>query len=283
MLFFSSAVLRVRVVKTARGCSPLERGVYMAEVNKPRLPKDDTKEINALGRGGMRLAHYAFNFECWEFRPGIGKDVGEDCVYEYIDDHIWHNRRIRAQVKGIRNPATYLVAKDTEFSYPLDKQFIEYALRSNEAFVLLLCDLLNEKVKEKRKFFDNLLNLTFIDCIKHLRGDKNINCLEGLPNIDKICNGIKGDEDYKESFKCYIDNFIGRQHFLKETKIYVRQFQRVSRLLNHSRLYQSRQPVLIATKRLQSFFIIHGNSLPLLEHVIQQFFTLLKSTNQVSE
>ena len=146
MLFFSSAVLRVRVVKTARGCSPLERGVYMAEVNKPRLPKDDTKEINALGRGGMRLAHYAFNFECWEFRPGIGKDVGEDCVYEYIDDHIWHNRRIRAQVKGIRNPATYLVAKDTEFSYPLDKQFIEYALRSNEAFVLLLCDLLNEKV-----------------------------------------------------------------------------------------------------------------------------------------
>lgn len=94
----------------------------------------------------MRLAHYAFNFECWEFRLGTGKDVGEDCVYEYIDEHAWHNGRIRAQVKGIRNPKTYLVAKGTEFSYQIKKHTIEYALRSKEAFVLLLCDLMNEKV-----------------------------------------------------------------------------------------------------------------------------------------
>ena len=118
----------------------------MAEERKPRLPKDDAKEINAIGRGGMRLAHYAFDFECWEFRLGTGKDVGEDCVFEYIDEHAWHNARLRTQVKGIRNPKTYLVAKDTEFSYPLGKEFIEYALRSSEAFVLLLCDLMNEKV-----------------------------------------------------------------------------------------------------------------------------------------
>lgn len=118
----------------------------MAEVKKTRLPKDDAKEINAIGRGGMRLAHYAFDFECWEFRLGTGKDVGEDCVYEYIDERAWHNGRIRAQVKGVRNPKTYLVAKNTEFSYPLEKEFIEYALRSKETFILLLCDLMNEKV-----------------------------------------------------------------------------------------------------------------------------------------
>ena len=118
----------------------------MATEQETRLPRDDSREINAIGRGGMRLAHYAFNFECWEFRLGTGKDVGEDCVYEYIDEHSWHNARIRAQVKGIRNPKTYLVARDTEFSYPLGKEFIEYALRSNEAFVLLICDLMNEKV-----------------------------------------------------------------------------------------------------------------------------------------
>ena len=117
----------------------------MSEEIITRLPKDDSREINAIGRGGIRLAHYAFDFERWEFRLGTGKDVGEDCVFEYIDEHAWHNGRIRAQVKGIRNPKTYLVANDTEFSYPLDKSFVEYALRSNEAFILLLCDLMNEK------------------------------------------------------------------------------------------------------------------------------------------
>ena len=37
--------------------------------------------------------------------------------------------------------------------------------------------------------------------------DEKINCLEGLPNIDEICKGIKGDEDYKESLRTYMDNF----------------------------------------------------------------------------
>ena len=90
------------------------------------------------------------------------------------------------------------------FSENISSRFNKYPIDHNRK---LINDLLNEKVKEKRKFFGNLFNLTFIDCIKHLRGDKNINCLEGLPNIDEICKGIKGDEDYKESLRTYMDNF----------------------------------------------------------------------------
>ena len=71
----------------------------------------------------------------------------------------------------------------------------------------LINELLNEKDEIKQIFFNDLFNLTFLDCINHFRGSKNISCLEGLPNYNEICNNLNGDEDYKESFKCYIDNF----------------------------------------------------------------------------
>ena len=71
----------------------------------------------------------------------------------------------------------------------------------------LINELLNEKDKIKQIFFNDLFNLTFLDCINHFRGSKNIYCLEGLPNYNEIAENLNGDEDYKESFKCYIDNF----------------------------------------------------------------------------
>ena len=71
----------------------------------------------------------------------------------------------------------------------------------------LINELLNEKDKIKKIFFNDLFSLTFLDCINHFRGSKNIYCLEGLPNYNEICESLNGDEDYKESFKCYIDNF----------------------------------------------------------------------------
>ena len=71
----------------------------------------------------------------------------------------------------------------------------------------LINELLNEKDKTKQIFFNDLFNLTFLDCINHFRGSKNIYCLEGLPNYNEIAENLNGDEDYKESFKCYIDNF----------------------------------------------------------------------------
>ena len=71
----------------------------------------------------------------------------------------------------------------------------------------LINELLNEKDKIRQLFFTDLFNLTFLDCIEHFRGSKNIYCLEGLPNYNEISEKLNGDEDYKESFRCYIDNF----------------------------------------------------------------------------
>ena len=105
------------------------------------------------------------------------------------------------------------------FSVNISSRCYKHPVDHNRKLILELTD---EKDKQKSKFFNDLFNLTFLDCIKHLRGDKNIYCLEGLKNIKEVCKGLKGDEDYKESFRAYIDNFenfINNKKSRKERKI----------------------------------------------------------------
>ncbi len=45
-----------------------------------------------------------------------------------------------------------------------------------------------------------------MDCLKHFRGEEIFSCLKDLKNYDEVCEEFK-DESYKESFRCYIDNF----------------------------------------------------------------------------
>ena len=71
----------------------------------------------------------------------------------------------------------------------------------------LVNDLLNEKDLKKKEIFEDLFNLTFLDCIEHFRGSKFIIGLKDLQKYDKVVEKLDGDEDYKESFRCYIDNF----------------------------------------------------------------------------
>ena len=108
------------------------------------LPKETV--INRTGSGGIALLHYSLNYEHWEFRQETGEDRGRDCVLEYIDESIWCNYIIQGQVKGTKTPQSYLLKDGMHFSYPLEKKYINYALRSSNASVLFLCDLINELV-----------------------------------------------------------------------------------------------------------------------------------------
>lgn len=109
------------------------------------LPKE--ADIEKTGRGGVALLHYAFNYDHWEFRQETGADKGRDCAFEYVDEeNSWHNGIIRGQVKGTKTPDSYRLKTKDCFSYNLDRKTINYALRSNDAFLLFLCDLVNEKV-----------------------------------------------------------------------------------------------------------------------------------------
>ena len=89
------------------------------------------------------------------------------------------------------------------FSENLSSKCTRYSLDHNK---ILINKLLNDKDKVKRKIFKDLFNLTFLECIEHFRGSKTIPCLYDLKSLDEVCEEFE-DEDYKESFKCYIDNY----------------------------------------------------------------------------
>ena len=71
----------------------------------------------------------------------------------------------------------------------------------------LIKELLMEKDERKRKLFDKIFNLTFLDCLKHFRGTKFIKELKDLMKYDDICKNFEADEDYLDSFKFYIENY----------------------------------------------------------------------------
>jgi hypothetical protein len=72
---------------------------------------------------------------------------------------------------------------------------------------LLIEELLNESDIEKRKIFENIFSATFLDCLKHIRGEINIKEFDGLDSLEKICEKFEDDNDYLKLFKYYALNF----------------------------------------------------------------------------
>ena len=70
----------------------------------------------------------------------------------------------------------------------------------------LIDDLINSE--EHGKYFSELFELSFLDCLEHIRGTKNSELLDDLPNIDNIINneGIL-DEDEINIYKDVINNY----------------------------------------------------------------------------
>ena len=70
----------------------------------------------------------------------------------------------------------------------------------------LIDDLIN--LEEHGKYFSELFELSFLDCLEHIRGTKNSELLDDLPKIDDIINneGIL-DEDEINIYKDVINNY----------------------------------------------------------------------------
>ena len=78
----------------------------------------------------------------------------------------------------------------------------EFQLYYNKNFI--------EKIKndEKRKKTNDILDMTFFQCMEHFRGTKKYEALNGLEKeYDNVIKEISGDPDYMESFIEQLKNF----------------------------------------------------------------------------
>ena len=115
-------------------------------------------------------------------------------------------------LKMNQNQITNLT-NDKEFIYKKIKDILsntistKYTCYRPEHNKVLIEELLNENDIEKRQLFENIFSLSFLDILKHIKGEINIKELDGIDSLEKICEKFQDDDDYIQLFKYYIDNF----------------------------------------------------------------------------
>ena len=100
----------------------------------------------------------------------------------------------------------YFTIKDI-FSDTISTKLSKYSPEHNKK---LIEELLNEKDEQKRILFEKIFNLSFLDCLKHFRGDIYIKELDGMTGLDEACKLFEEMEDYPDyvlQFKYYIQNY----------------------------------------------------------------------------
>ena len=78
----------------------------------------------------------------------------------------------------------------------------EYQLGYNKNFI--------EKIKndEKKKKTNDILDMTFFQCMEHFRGTKKYEALTGLEKeYEKVIEELGEDEEYLKSFEWQLNNF----------------------------------------------------------------------------
>ena len=95
------------------------------------------------------------------------------------------------------------------FSQNISGRFTNFPPHHNK---LLIEKLMNENDEEKRIYFNNIFNLTFIQCLKHFIGEIKIDLLDGLKCFEDIKNEIMENYeddglDYYNTLNYYLNNF----------------------------------------------------------------------------
>ena len=90
------------------------------------------------------------------------------------------------------------------FSDKISSRFTIFPLDHNKN---LIYNLMNEIDEEKKFYFEKLFNLTFIQCLRHFRGNEITNELIGLKGIESLNENYGDDQYYLNSLIFYISNF----------------------------------------------------------------------------
>ena len=95
---------------------------------------------------------------------------------------------------------------DEIFSADISSKYSIHLMTHNKN---LIESLINDEDEQKRKIFNEIFNLTFLDCLNHFRGSKIIEELKGLNNLEEYLKRAKiiKDKEYCTIFKYFVNNF----------------------------------------------------------------------------
>ena len=98
----------------------------------------------------------------------------------------------------------FLNTKLKEILTSISNKYTNYLSNKNEETIEYLINLEN-----KGKYFQKLFDLSFVDCLKHIRGTKNSDLLNDLPNIDNILIQDKKNinEDELNIYRYILNNY----------------------------------------------------------------------------
>ena len=65
---------------------------------------------------------------------------------------------------------------------------------------------MNEEDEEKRKYFQKLFNLTFLQCLKHFREENEVKEIDGLKSYREIKKNLNEGKEYILTLDYYIQN-----------------------------------------------------------------------------
>jgi hypothetical protein len=98
---------------------------------------------------------------------------------------------------SVEDDKEFLNKKLKEIFSQINNKYTNYLSNKNEETIEYLINL-----EDKGKYFQELFDLSFLDCLKHIRGTKNIELLNDLPNADNILINER-----KSLSKFELDNF----------------------------------------------------------------------------
>ena len=90
------------------------------------------------------------------------------------------------------------------FSVNISTRYTNYKPQHNK---LLISKLLNDEDETKRNYFNELFSLTFVECLRHFNGSRNIPILNGLTLFNELNIENEIDEEYQNTLSCYINNY----------------------------------------------------------------------------
>ena len=90
------------------------------------------------------------------------------------------------------------------FSDNISKKLSNYLETHNKKIIE---DLINEKDLNKRAYFTKLFNLTFLDCLKHFRGEVYFDELKGMYSLEDEIENNFGKDEYIEQVKYYFNKY----------------------------------------------------------------------------